>query len=55
MTLNEFAKLVSELRNAQREFFRTKNPAALDQSKRLEREVDRRCAEILDGQGQLFE
>lgn len=55
MTLQEFAKLVAELRHCQREYFRTMNPFALEQSKRLEREVDKRCAEILDGQGKLFE
>jgi hypothetical protein len=40
MTYDAFVDLVSNLRAAQREFFRTKSSAALEQSKRLEKQVD---------------
>jgi hypothetical protein len=43
----EFAKLVAELRERQKEYFRTKSTGALEASKVLERKVDRALKEIL--------
>lgn len=50
-------KLVREMRQAQREYFAQRTPAALDVSKRLERAVDRMLAELASGERQagLFE
>ena len=39
--LLELARLVAAMREAQTEFFRTRNPDWLSESKRLERQVDR--------------
>ena len=36
-----FRKLVAEMRHAQKEFFRTKSGAALDQAKIIEKRVDK--------------
>ena len=44
MNALQFFQLVSDMRAAQKEFFKTKSPSALSESKRLERAVD---AEIL--------
>lgn len=41
MTLQELAELVGKMRDAQRGFFRTRDPDVLAESKRLEREVDK--------------
>lgn len=38
--MNEFEQLVSEMRNAQREYFRTRDKEVLQRSKELERKVD---------------
>lgn len=48
MTLPAFAALVSQMRAAQRDYFRHRDSEALTNSKRLEREVDRAIAEILE-------
>ena len=40
MTDAEFIKLVADMRQAQRTYFRDRSPAALDLSKKLERQVD---------------
>ena len=53
MTHEEFRKLVSEMRHAQKEYFRTRSGDALDKSKRLERQVDKELAD--DGQQVLFQ
>jgi hypothetical protein len=53
MEQNQFAQLVQDMRNAQKEYFRTPaasylaKKAALETSKRLEREVDAACNAIL--------
>lgn len=52
MTYGEFKRLVADMRNAQREYFRTRSAAALDASKRLERKVDEALKD--DGQKELF-
>lgn len=45
---------VARMRAAQRAYFRHKNSAALAESKRLEREVDRLLEELSNKQGQMF-
>jgi hypothetical protein len=50
----EFTKLVAEMRHAQKEYFRTKSSSALDDSKRLERQVDAALKALADGQKKLF-
>lgn len=37
-------ELVDQMRAAQREYFKTRSPAAMDRAKKLEREVDRQLA-----------
>lgn len=39
MNAKQFFQLVSDMRAAQKEFFKTKSPSALSESKRLERAV----------------
>jgi hypothetical protein len=41
MTAKEILALVADMREAQREFFKTRDPEWLGKSKRLERKVDR--------------
>lgn len=41
----QFFRLVERMRNKQKEYFRTKSQAVLNESKQLEREVDRRNTE----------
>ncbi len=53
MSATELARLVAEMRSAQKEYFRTKSPTALDRSKQLERAVDQACKQILS-QPSLF-
>jgi len=52
VTHEEFRKLVSEMRHAQKEYFRTRAGGTLERSKRLERQVDEELAD--DGQKVLF-
>jgi hypothetical protein len=40
MSDEEFENVVRELRKRQRDFFASKNPAALAEAKRLEKEID---------------
>ena len=54
MTATELAKLVAEMRHAQKEYFRDRSSTALDKSKALERKVDEACQAILDGLKKLF-
>ena len=49
MDLKEFARLVIKLRTAQKNYFATKEARYLIESKRLEKEIDRIAAEIVDG------
>ena len=51
MTEADFRALVCRMRKAQRDYFRTRDRVILDESKRLEREVD---AEIGSDQPSLF-
>jgi hypothetical protein len=53
MTHEEFVNLTEKMRLAQKSYFRTKSAQALDQSKRLEKQVDEAIAKFRDGQKQL--
>jgi hypothetical protein len=63
MNAQAFFLLVSNMRSQQRDYFRTKNPQALSESKRLERLVDaeiNRVQELMNNrvlpkQGELFD
>lgn len=55
MTYAQFVEKVSEMRTAQKSYFRTRSSAFLDKSKRLEREVDKAVESFFDPQGDLFE
>ena len=48
MTLDEFARLVRSMRTSQRDYFRTRDAKALEDSKRREKEVDEAVKLILD-------
>ena len=55
MTNEEFATLVNDMRNAQKEYFRTRSDSALKEAKSLEARVDKAVQDILDDrQGKLF-
>ena len=43
--LTDFEKLVKEMRDAQKTYFRTRDASVLQSSKRLEREVDKYIAD----------
>lgn len=47
MSALELARLVQQVRDAQRSYFKTRAPAALTESKRLEGELDRTVRAIL--------
>jgi hypothetical protein len=53
MNYKEFRSLVTHLRWAQKEYFRTRDNTLLEAAKKLEREVDKELLET--GQGKLFE
>jgi hypothetical protein len=59
INIKEFATKVQEMRQAQNEYFRTKQFAAMDRAKKLEREVDtmvKECLTQVDATSQsLFE
>jgi hypothetical protein len=48
MSVRELAKLVAEMRAAQRQYFRLKSSATLDESIRLEKFVDRTVRDVLE-------
>lgn len=47
MTLDALARLVAEMRRAQKEYFRTRSSTTLEESKRLEKSVDAAVRECL--------
>lgn len=47
--IKQFAELVVEMRRTQKEFFKSRNYTVMQKSKILEKEVDERAAEILNG------
>jgi hypothetical protein len=53
MSLEEFTQLVKDMRAAQKAYFKARTPAALEESKRLERLVDQaiEAGEIPEGHG----
>jgi hypothetical protein len=54
MTEPEFYKLVQEMRQAQIDYFRTRDKDCLNNSKKLERQVDKQIEEFGKKQGNLF-
>jgi hypothetical protein len=55
MTLKEFAECVADMRHAQKDYFRTRSKSALDNSIRMEKEVDKKLQEIHNQQLTLFD
>lgn len=53
--MKEFIALVSEMRAAQRAYFRTRSNDALNRSKELERKVDAKLQSINNTQQILFQ
>lgn len=47
--VKQFVELVVEMRRAQKKFFKSRNYTVLQESKILEKEVDEKAAEILNG------
>ena len=47
--IKQFVELVIEMRRAQKKFFKSRNYTVLQESKILEKEVDERATEILNG------
>ena len=52
--MNEFIELVREMRNAQKEYFRTRDKNVLQKSKELERKVDAFLAQQVINQQTSF-
>lgn len=53
--IKQFAELVVEMRRTQKEFFKSRNYTVMQKAKILEKEVDERAAEILNGFNQNVE
>lgn len=53
--IKQFAELVVEMRRTQTEFFKNRSYTVMQKSKILEKEVDERAAEILNGFNQDVE
>ena len=54
-TMKEFIELVREMRNAQKEYFKTRSKDVLNRSKELERKVDNYLQSINNTQQTLFQ
>ena len=54
MTTEDLARLVNEMRTAQREFFRTRSDSALNDAKAAEAKVDKAVNDVLSKQQKLF-
>ena len=52
--MDEFVKLVYEMRKAQKEYFRTRSKEVLQQSKQLEKRVDEYLRDKENNQQTLF-
>lgn len=53
--MNEFIELVREMRNAQKEYFKTRDKNVLQRSKELERKVDSFLTQqVINQQTKLF-
>ena len=55
MTYEQFVEKVSEMRNAQKSYFRTRSHEFLSRAKRLEGDVDKAIERYFNPQGDLFE
>jgi CHASE1-domain containing sensor protein len=55
MTIQDLARLVADMRNAQRHLHRTDSASALTEAKRLERRVDETIKFLLSPQRDLFD
>jgi hypothetical protein len=53
--LRDLARLVADMRNAQRQYFRTSSASALAEAKRLEKRVDETIKFLLNPQRDLFD
>jgi hypothetical protein len=53
--IKQFVELVVEMRRTQKEFFKSRSFTVMQKSKILEKEVDERAAEILNGFNQEVE
>lgn len=53
--IKQFVELVVEMRRTQKEFFESRSFTVMQKSKILEKEVDERAAEILNGFNQEVE
>lgn len=49
MSNKEFIDLVAKMRKSQKDYFRTRRPDILQESKRLEKSVDNAINELRDG------
>lgn len=54
ITLQEFARLVRDMRHNQRRYFATRKWDVLERSKELERKVDEVVEKVLDDTPELF-
>ena len=54
ITLEEFAKLVKDMRHQQRRYFATRNKDVLTESRKLEAKVDAVINDMFDLQRKLF-
>ncbi len=52
--MDEFIKTVQEMRNAQKEYFKTRDKATLAKSKELERKVDNMLSHLAPNMPNLF-
>jgi hypothetical protein len=55
MTLQDLARLVADMRKAQKHYFRTQSVSALQEAMRLERRVDETIKFLLSPQRELFD
>jgi hypothetical protein len=53
--MDDFLKLIQDMRQAQRDYFRSRTSENLQKSKELERRVDAEVKSLLDKQATLFE
>ena len=48
LAMEEFVKLVAEMRQAQKDYFKSRSPEALERAKNLERQVDEKTKFFLE-------
>lgn len=53
--IEEFIKTIQEMRNAQKEYFKTRDRVSLAKSKELEREVDNMLSNLAPNKPGLFQ